>query len=182
MSIRETPKNLLMVLHKKFNIIDHLAFLDFDKNYNALKDRLAAVKKFEYDSKDKILVEHFDTDFYFPEMPVGIAMKNFFTVAEMVDIPLHIFIFYTNHFGISKEVDLLCQNKHHSNRPVVLESFVSKLHYPTSGFAESDANFNAVNCHALALIHGKRSHRHALYNHICHIDKDHLAVNFILSS
>lgn len=174
----EIPTPVLNLLKTKFNIIEHLSFLDFDYNFDILKTKLLAVHKTEFAPQDRIIIEHLDIDFYYNESPVGINLRNFFTVADIVDIPLNIFVFYTNHFGIQKEIDIICKNKHIKDRPTLLESFISDLHNPRFGYQQKDCNISKIEYNALSLINGTRSHRHALYNHICHIDKKHLAINY----
>lgn len=172
----ELPGKVLNLLKSKFNIIEHISFLEFDYDFDILKTKLSQVYKEHFDQSDKIIIEHLDTDFYYAESTVGVNLRNFFTVVDMVGISPSVFIFYTNHFGISREIDIICKDKH--NRPLVLESFLSKVHYPESEYLPIDINVNNITCHALSLINGKRSYRNALFNHTSHISKDCLAIAY----
>ena len=176
MICHEIPTQVLELLKTKFNVIGHMSFLEFDYNFDILKNNLLSMHRENFDLKDKIIIEHLDTDFYYPESTVGINLRNFFTVVENVDIPLNVFVFYTNHFGIQREIDIICKNKHRANRPIVLESFISKMHCPESKYKQISVNHDAITCHALSLINGIRSYRHALYNHISQCDN--IAINF----
>ena len=176
MIYHEIPDRVLELLKTKFNIIGHLSFLEFDSDFDILKNNLLSVHRKNFSIKDKIIIEHLDTDFYYPESTIGINLRNFFTIVEQVDIPLNVFVFYTNHFGIQREFDIICKNKHSADRPILLESFISKMHYPESNYKQVSVNHDTITCSALSLIHGTRSHRHALYNHISQCDN--IAINF----
>lgn len=178
MSELETPDKVLSLLSAKYNIMKQLSFLSFDDDFEMLKSILLSVKKDSYCHNDRILIEHFDTDFYYSESSVGINLRNFFTVAEIVNIPVHLFVFYTNHFGIKNEIDIICKSIDPKYRPLVLESFISKCHYPDNPYTEISTHIDNITCPALCMMNGIRSHRHALYNHISHLDQTQLAINF----
>ena len=178
MSNHEIPTKVLDLLKSKFNIVEHVSFVEFDHDFDILTSRFLALKKDVYSESDRIIVEHFDTDFYYPESTVGVNLRNFFTVANMIDIPLYLFVFYTNHFGIQREIDIICQHAHPKDRPLVLESFISKLHYPEHHYIDTPLAVDAITCPALCMISGQRSQRHALFNAIKHIDRNQIAINY----
>jgi hypothetical protein len=113
-----------------------------------------------------IVIVHTDTDFYFEYCNVGINLLNFFTVTEMIDIPKWVFLFYTNHFGLQKEIDLICKNK--KDQPMVIESFIDNLHYNPDNYENIDLNLNLIEHNSLCMMHIIRSHRNAMF----HIIKD----------
>jgi hypothetical protein len=168
----EIPNQVHELLSKKYNIIDVISFLDFDLDFNKLKSRLLSLRKTEFDVNDRIIIEHQDTDFYFEYCEVGINLLNFFNTVTDVDIPKFVFLFYTNHFGIKKEIDRLCKDPH--DRPSVIESFVSKLHYNSAEYNIIDLSIDAISYQCLCLMNTTRSHRNAMFNSIKDISNKNL--------
>jgi hypothetical protein len=173
----EIPDKVYNLLEQHYQIIDHLSFLEFDHDFNLLKKRLAKIQNKELSPNDRIIIEHQDTDYYLEQCTVGINLRNFFLVLEELDIPRYIFIFYTNHFGISKEIDSLCQFCHPKDRPTVIESFLTKLHYDREKIKNIESNFDQITHHALCMMNAKRSHRNAMYHALKDIPADTLALN-----
>ena len=175
----EIPNKVLKVLRQRYHLLDHLSFLDFDHDFDILRRRLSRCSKANYKANEKILIEHLDTDFYLQECKVGINLRNFFGIVEAMDISPSVIIIYTNHFGITREIDLLCSNFHHSDRPVVIESFLSQLHNNPSAI-EQPAHFDRIQFHGLCMMHMKRSHRHAMFNAVKSIDPSRLILSATL--
>lgn len=174
----EIPDCVWQLLKARFNIVDHYVFMRLDHDMKNLVSKLQSHDQRSFDPQDRIIVEHMDTDFYYEESTVGITVRNFFTVIERFDIPVNLFVFYTNHFGLRREIDVVCKNTEPQFRPLVLESFISNMHYPAAGYQEVDVAIDDIDCQALTLINGKRSYRHALFNHVAHLSRDCLAINF----
>jgi hypothetical protein len=168
----ETPKKVYNLLSKKYNILDTISFLDFDFDFKQLETRLLKLKKEKFDVNDRIIIEHQDTDYYIEYCSVGINLLNFFNVVNSIDIPKYVFLIYTNHFGIEKEINLICKNK--NDRPTVIESFISSVHYSEHEYNEIDLAVDQIEYQASCMMNLKRSHRHALYNHIRDINPESL--------
>lgn len=169
----DTVKN---ILQKKFEIIDHFSFLDFDYQFEWLSERLSQNKKDCYKQNEKIIVEHLDTDYYFNYCDVGINLRNFFELLSNLDISPSIFVFYTNHFGLEKEIDKLCYNFHENDRPLIIESFIGNLHYNSDETKNLICDFDKIEYNALCMMNEKRSHRSALYNALKNIDSVKLTI------
>jgi hypothetical protein len=174
-SFKELPTKIFDLLHQRYNVLDHISFLEFDFEFDILRSRLSKCTKDSFDNKDRIIVEHMDTDYYFDECCVGVNLRNFFGIVRELDISPSVFIFYTNHFGISKEIDQLCTNK--NDRPTVIESFLSKLHYSQEHTHPIALNADQIQYHALCMMVLKRSHRNAMYNAIKDIDQSKLMLS-----
>lgn len=177
MTTREIPGPVLDCLSEKFEILEHLSFLDFDFDFDILKNRLSACYKDAYSLKEKILIEHMDTDYYLPGYSVGINIRNFFSVVREINISYSVFIFYTNHIGIKKEIDFLCRYAHKQDRPLVIESFLSKLHFDPNEVMPEPTNLDKIKHHALCMMNLKRSHRNAVFHKIKHIDQEKLILS-----
>lgn len=172
----EMPVEVLKVLQDRYNILAHLNFLQFDFDFTILRDQLTTIKKQEFDPTDRIIIEHQDTDFYIKECSVGINLRNFFCVVFEIDLPLYLFVFYTNHFGLTKELDMLCQTQHVKDRPTVIESFLSTRHHDPTKIMPVDFNVDAVEFNMLCMMHLTRSHRNAVYNALQDTDSQKLAL------
>jgi hypothetical protein len=167
------PNAVKNLLQTRYNILDHISFLGFDSDFDSLKSRLLSLKKEKYHIDDKILVEHTDTDFYFEHCTVGLNLLNFFTVVNQIDIPKHVFLFYTNHFGLKKEIERICKDP--NDQPSLIESFVDNLHYNPGSYNNVDLTTNKITHQALCMMHIQRSHRNAMY----HAVKDISDLNLI---
>lgn len=170
--ISELPDEVYNLLKKKYNIIDVISFLEFDLNFDKLKSRLLSLRKEEFGINDRIIIEHLDTDFYFEFCTIGVNLLNFFNTVSDVDIPNFVFLFYTNHFGITEEINRLCTDQ--SNRPSVIESFISKLHYNNKKYNNTDWPIDSISHQGLCLMNITRSHRAAMFNTIKHISNQNL--------
>lgn len=170
------PNAVKNLLQRRYNILDHISFLGFDSDFDGLKSRFSVLKKETYTINDKIIVEHTDTDFYFEHCAVGLNLLNFFTVINQVDIPKHVFLFYTNHFGLKKEIELLCKDP--NDQPLVIESFIDNLHYNPDGYNDVDLAPNKITHQTLCMMHIQRSHRNAMYHAIKNIPDSNLIKAF----
>ena len=170
----EIPPEVLDAIRQKYNVCCHLSFLDFDFDFDILKSRLSQYKELQSNDNDRIIIEHMDTDYYFPECSVGVNLRNFFGIVRELDISYSRFIFYTNHFGVSREIDQLCRHSDPQDRPLVIESFLSKLHHKAESINPIECNFDCIQFHAVCMMVLKRSHRNAMCNAIKDIDQSKL--------
>ena len=172
----EMPEPIKNILEKKFKIIDHLSFLDFDHRFDWLLHRFTKNRKEHYEHQEKIIIEHLDTDYYFDQCVVGVNLRNFFQMINGLDISPSLFIFYTNHFGLKKEIDVLCKNYHENDRPFIIESFIGNLHYNSSKINNISCDFYEIEYNGLCMMNEKRSYRSALYNALKDVDSSKIAI------
>jgi hypothetical protein len=165
------------LFEKHFDIISIIETKQFDcGKLGFLIDILSQTKKDCYGPKDRYIIVHFDTDFYWHGH--GINLNNLFTVWDELDIPFYTMIYYTNHFGIQNEIAGLCKNRDITDRPMVIETVINPINYSSSGYTDLDANIDCVTRHALCMMAGnKRSHRFALYNHLKHHIPNHIVAS-----
>lgn len=161
----------MSALEKKYNILDVFILHRYDYRIEQLHQRLQAIKKTQFDQQDRIVVVHFDTDYYIHNT-FGINLTNLFTAWQSADIPLHNMLIYTNHTGLRQEIDTLCRDRHAEDRPTIVETFINQLSYLSDTYCtEPDLCVDQIEWHGLALMGAPRSHRYALYNHIQHLAK-----------
>lgn len=159
----------LSVLHKKYNVLDIFSLLQFDQDFASLKRRLQLIKKNQFAATDRIIINHFDTDYYIHNQ-YGINLINLFTVWKDLDLPLYVMLIYTNNIGIGQEIKLLCQHHCPMDQPTLFETIIDPLHYSADTYIqEPDINIEQIENHGLCLMGAPRSHRYALYNHLCYL-------------
>ena len=175
MNNTKIPEPIKNTLEKKFKIIDTISFLDFDYDFSRLIDRLSKNRKKYYAHNEKILIVHVDTDYYFEQCTVGVNLRNFFEIIKNLDISPSLFIFYTAHYGIEKEIDILCKKYHKNDRPFHIDGSIS---FDINSFKYKDVNYNfeKIKYNALCMMNEIRSHRSALYNAIKDIDSSKITI------
>lgn len=161
----ELHDNALKHLESKFNLILKLDARQFDLNWKQLLIKLNQVKIKEFSQNDRILICHMDTDYYDPLLPTGIIVNNLIRCFQLVDIPLYLLLFVTNHYGISHEFDLLLANHHPNDRPTVVETLLSKLFLLQSDYKNPTAlAVDQIEKPGLCMVGNQRSHRVAILN------------------
>lgn len=176
----KTDPGYLSVLQSRYNILDIIEFKTFDIDFKNMPDRLRPQIKKDYHTQDRFIIVHFDTDFYWHGH--GINLNNMFEVWRNLDIPLFTMIVYTNHIGISKEIDELCKHQHAKDRPMVIETFLNPGNY-LDHYPDDTVDLDRIDYHALCLMAGSpRSHRYGVYNHLRHITQDKLVMTLKGSS
>ncbi len=148
-----------------YNILYHTNTLNFDENFDILEQNQHLVKKDFFSPKEKILIEFFDTDYFDPDiLNHGLILYNIFTIAKIVDIPLHVFIFVTNHFGIQKDINSILKDHHINDRPIVIETFLRQQVYNSNVVQDFQISAKDIKFPAVSMMGANRSHRHALFN------------------
>lgn len=169
----EIPLPVLTALQTRYRIRDHVRNMDFDQDWSVLHEVMERAKAETFAANDRILVEHIETDYYFKHCSVGVNLRNFFLIARQHHISPGCFLFYTNHFGLDREIDQLLDPAHPQDRPTVIESFLTRLTY-SNNMEPLAPDLDQIKHHALCTMVLKRSHRNALYNAICDIAPDRL--------
>ena len=164
-SLLEMSAEYRKALYSKFTIIGHFNFLEFDENFSLLEEYLTQIKKDRFSSTDRIIIEHMDTDFYLPDFPYGFSLYNLITAFVTVGIPLFTLLLFTNHFGIEKELELLLTAHDQIDRPTVILSFISTLHY-SSRYENHNINTDAIEVPGITMMGAGRVHRDVLASFI----------------
>jgi len=103
---------------KVINILDH------DHDFFSLYNELICCKKEYFDINEKIIILHNDTEYFYHDSKVGFAIHNLLTCMREIDIPMHVVVILTNHYGYKKSIiELLDNNK---DLPSVVFNFVNR--------------------------------------------------------
>lgn len=156
-------------LSSKYNILDIIEFTDVDSDYELLATRLTKTKKTYFDSKDRYLIGHLDTDYYLPNCPYGLGMFNLIRTFLHNDIPLNTLILITNHPGISRELEILIPKEmHEHNFPTIIDDCIMVANMVRLGLNQDECNIDATSIenHGITMLGESRIHRNMLYNQL----------------
>jgi hypothetical protein len=172
------PPELYNALNQHYNVLGTIEFKHFDCNWEVLEKFFKSTRKDEFDPLDRYIIQHQDTDVYINECSVGLNLRNFINMAIHLDIPVYTLIIWTNHFGLQKEIDILCKDQHINNRPTIIESFCALAHIADHDrYKDYEIAADQIKIHALSMMGANRSHRFALYNALKHIGSDKIAMS-----
>ena len=152
-------------LSAKFNILDIIELTEVDNDFELLVTRLTKTKKTHFDSKDRYLVGHLDTDYYLPSCPYGLGMLNLVRTFLHNDIPLNTLILLTNHFGIKRELEILIPKEmHEHNFPTIIDDCILVANMPRLGLNQEECNVDEVSIenHGISMLGEARIHRNML--------------------
>lgn len=161
----ELHKTALAHLESKFNILLKLNVRKFDYDWTVLLENLKQIKTTNFSSNDRILICHMDTGYYDPLLPVGIITINLIRCFQLLDIPMYLLIFITNHYGISQEFNLLLADHPLQDRPTIIETLLSSRLLSENGYEQKTLlNAERIEKPGLCMVGAQRSHRVALLN------------------
>lgn len=149
------------VIYKKYNVIGHLEFKQFDLDFLKLEEYLQSRKKESFSPNDRIIIEHCDTDFYADVSEFGFNLFNLFTAFRRADFPFFTILLFTNHFGIDAEIKKIVTDT--DDYPTIIESFITVPHY-SNNYYDVEVDVNLIEKHAVCMMSASRSHRVALFN------------------
>ena len=150
-------------LEKNFNILEIISFPDTN-NPAKILEIINGFKSDHYQYENKIVLEHFDTDFYKNKiLKHGVFIYNFTEIIKSSEMPLSTFILVTSHFGIGNEIDELLSDWDEEDRPIIIETFTQST-IETQQLKNIPLRIKEIEFPALCMLGAGRSHRTALYN------------------
>jgi hypothetical protein len=149
-------------LTTKYNVLGGVHLIRYDSDFEKIETILSTLKKDCHPPADRIVIEHFDTDYYLPEFPYGFTLHNLFTAFRKVDLPLFTMLLITNHFGIKREVEKLITDP--NDCPTIVETFISSYHY-TNYYQDIKVDADEIVMPGVCMMGTKRVHRHAFYRY-----------------
>ncbi len=159
-----------LFFNRKFDILDEFDLVSIDHDFDILKRRLIVTRKEKYNSDEKYLIIHHDTDYYMPHCPYGLSIFNLIKTFTELDISLGTIIFLTSHTGISREFKILIpESEWGYNFPKIIDDKMTWFKYASNGIKAAEpkiATIDDITKHAVCLMGASRVHRNVLYNHI----------------
>jgi len=150
-------------IYSKYNVLGNIRLIANDSDFENVEKMLSTMKKDIHLPTDRIIIEHFDSDYYLPEFPYGLTMYNLFTAFKKLDIPLFTMLLVSNSFGIEKEVQQLIIDT--NDCPTVINTFISWYHY-TNQYQEIEIDADEIIMPGISMMGHARAHRNALYHYI----------------
>jgi hypothetical protein len=155
-------------LHKKYKILSTISFPTLDHDPKKMFHMLAAARKDVFQSNEKILVLHYDTDYYV--RGVGFTLQNFLRCLKFLDISPSAVLFFTNHHGIQKEIKNFYLEQYvnfdtHNDRMMIFENNyvnIQSTPHPLQTSIDIDKIHLAFSC----LLGRKRTHRVVLLSQL----------------
>lgn len=160
----------ISLLQTKFNIIALLDINNIDQDWNILRDVFLDTRKEVYNSNDRYVIVHTDTDYYLPHCPYGLSMFNLVRTFLHNDIPLDTLLLVTDHKGIKKEFEILIPKEMHKhNFPTIVDDCLTGFYCARLGMTVTEPNFkeDSIVRHGVSMIGVPRVHRNMLYNQLC---------------
>lgn len=165
---------VLDLLSQNCSIQGGAVMQEIDHDWGAAAVWLRSLWRPQFAAQDRIVIVHQDSDYYLSHK-YGINLNNLFEIWTECDIPVYTMLLYTNHFGISQEIEQICSERRLQDRPTVIEVPITE--YPGASFPDPALDPSQIALHAVSMMAGSpRSHRHALYNHLRHLSPTHWAV------
>jgi len=150
-------------IKEKYNVLfesDGIFYLD---DFKRLEADLRKIKKEKFDDLDRIIFYRFETEFYSDFLNTGLTLRNIIECLKNVDIPFYNVLFFSNHYGIKKELDFLLKN---SDQKITLIETCAVAVDISHTFDPIDIQHMSIIKPALCMLGGaSRGHRHVLFNY-----------------
>ena len=158
---------LINALSAKFNILDSFPLPSVDHDFQLVSNRLLQTKKEVYDSNDRYIISHLDTDYYLPSCPYGLNMFNLVRTFLHNDISMSTLILITNHKNIKKEFEILIPTEmQEHNFPTIIDDGLTICNTVRLGLNQHECFFveSSIVKHGVSMFGVNRIHRNMLYN------------------
>ena len=168
------------LLNGEFSILDTVEITAYDHDPGALRQRLLRSKKPCYSAREKIVILHIDTDYYYQNHALGFVAHNLFVVWRELDIPYSAMVLIHNHDGIANGLEYFLVNQHDSPTLIHTVANHESLIHIRGGAPGDDTG---IQHHALCLLGHQRGHRVKLMQYLKHNDLLHrVRTNFGMRS
>ena len=157
------PSAVVEPLRKRYNVLDIINLLHFDHDPILLYNRLASLYKEYYEPNDRIIILHFDADYYIEannHLP-GFTISNLQLILNELNIPNQFVLLFTVYNNIGAE--LITAQKLYSRDSISLPYVICYLSVERTQRTLNVSDLN-LNTHALtkkyACLNGSsKSHR-----------------------
>lgn len=153
----------------KYNIVGIIDLVENDYNIPRLYNTLKNLKKDDgFSPREKILIIHLDTEYFYLNHPIGFTMYNLFSAWRAADLPWHAMLLHTNHYGVESQLQKQWQFSD-SDKPLIEFNIVNYVNLNNSKRFISDNGVKDIKHHMMCLVGGTiRSNRTALVKWLSH--------------
>jgi hypothetical protein len=177
--LRQLPPLFMQALSDRFNILDIIDLFKYDNCLDLLYTRLESLKKDTYNNNDRIILMHFDTDFYIHQDRPGFLLSNLHMILAKLDIPFNFILLITNH-QLTEELEQL--RNQYTTEPIsishIVTNFQKLLVNDGSDIIDLELNQSCVHYLFSCLNGSSRSHRRFL---ISMLDNNNLLSRGLIS-
>lgn len=157
------------VLNKKFKILSYINLVSADLSPTTLDQMLKGFRDYTFNSNEKILIAHIDTQYYLPTCKFSITLYNLHQTLSTYGIPSESVIMFTNHYGIDEELKILAHAFNFLNPITAFVSFYDTVG-TTKNVKSINLNHDSIE-YLFCCINGtKRSHRILFLSMLKHHD------------
>ena len=109
------------LINNRYDVLETINLVEYDCDINQLVILLRQYQDFVFESNQRIVILHHDTDYYQNSgVPEGNTMFNLFTLLSNFNIACEKILFVTNHYGIEIEIEYLVKHIFNSTTPQIL--------------------------------------------------------------
>jgi hypothetical protein len=117
---KSIQQKVIDLVGQKYQILEILDLIYYDCRLNELNQTLQKYQNHIFSPDERIILLHHDTDYYSDIKSVGNNIYNIFRILSYHDVPLEFVIMFTNHYGIEKELQHMCQKILNKSVPQVI--------------------------------------------------------------
>lgn len=153
--------DIAAAVRSKYKVVAELDFLIFDQYPERMFQFLASLRKDYYEPNERIIVYHYDTDFY--NNKIGFTLYNFLMCLKFLHISPSVILMFTSHQGLTHEIEQFYSEyyanfDYQNDHVTVVESNYTLVQSPLNPIA-TDIDIDRIHKPFMCLFGGNRSHR-----------------------
>lgn len=157
-------------LEQKYSVLTYIDLYVMDHQIEKVQKILEGVYKNRYTPDEKIVILHYDTDFYLYNS-IGVTLHNLITIINHLQISPSVFIILTNHYGLNNELKQYyhknyCSVDINNDWFNIIENNYTYLQAPENNFLDCKVDSNQITYHYSCLNGASRTHRKVLLSAI----------------
>ena len=170
-------KEIIDIVASKFCILEIVDLMEFDHDMIKLENFLKKYQDVSFNSNDRLIVFHHETEYYPSESSLGNTVYNFLKLLNNYNIPSDYIIMFTNHYGLDKKIATV--NKKLFNQPDLKVIYtVHWYDFPTVDCINTDSTSDNIEKLFICLNYVQREHR--MFT-LCALQNKNLLENGIVS-
>lgn len=164
MTLRTLHESVEKQLYSKYEILENYDLFYYQHNFYELYNQLIKNRKEYYEPGQRIILQHFDTAWYFENFVISDIIYNTLKCFQLVDIDPGSILFVTNHYDITNEINYVCNMLGLINKPDVVYTPCQKLLWDNTQPQKIDINIHAIDKKTCILSQIHRFHRQIFSN------------------
>lgn len=144
-------------LPENINILDTFNLVELDHDPTLVYQRLLKNKKNVYQSNEKIIIIHKDTEYFYFNHPTGFSIYNLFSSWRDLDIPYSVMILCSTYYDLNQAIDPFIVNQ--EDRPIVIDSLLNHQSYKQLENQFPGTVYKNIHYPAVCLLGRSRAHR-----------------------